>query len=345
MKNRLSIVLIAIVFCSCKSTELVYLSVQEPAPVTLPSYIKTVGVVNRTKPEDNMKAVEVVNKLFSLESVNLDREGALSSMNGLADELDKNNRFTDVKLIDIDLRTPAPGMFPSALSWEQVERICRDNNTEALFALELFDTNSQISYATSPTTVHTPLGDVPAIEHHASMLTTVKTGWRIYDPSSRNILDEHPIVRNITLSGSGINPVAAANAIIGRKDAVKETGRNTGYGYAQRILPYWLRVSRDYYVRGSDNFRIGRRKAQTGNWSEAGRLWKQETRNPDSKVAGRACYNMAIICEINGQLNEAIQWAQKSYEDYNNRLALHYVKILQNRKANNELLEGQQAHN
>ena len=49
-------------------------------------------------------------------------------------------------------------------------------------------------------------------------------------------------------------------------------------------------------------------------------IWQEETKSsPNGKLAGRACYNMAIIAEINGDLDGAIQWAQKSYENYNIR--------------------------
>jgi len=47
---------------------------------------------------------------------------------------------------------------------------------------------------------------------------------------------------------------------------------------------------------------------------------------------------MAIINEINGDIDAAIMWAQKAYEDYRVKIALGYVNILRNRKANNELL-------
>lgn len=81
--------------------------------------------------------------------------------------------------------------------------------------------------------------------------------------------------------------------------------------------------------------------AQTGNWDGAAKIWQQETTNADGKLAGRASYNMAIISEINGDLDGAIQWAQKAYENYNNRLALSYVNVLRNRKADNALLKAQ----
>jgi hypothetical protein len=101
-------------------------------------------------------------------------------------------------------------------------------------------------------------------------------------------------------------------------------------------------VYRDYYVKGTNNFKVARRKAQLGKWDEAGELWKKETTNPGAKIAGRACYNMAIINEINGDLPLAVEWAQKSYEDFNNKLALDYVRILENRIYKSELVKIQE---
>jgi hypothetical protein len=99
---------------------------------------------------------------------------------------------------------------------------------------------------------------------------------------------------------------------------------------------------RDYYVKGTNNFKIAKRKAQVGKWDEAGELWEKETDNRSSKIAGRACYNMAIINEINGDLDKALQWSQKAYEDYNVKLALRYTRILENRKYKNEVLKMQE---
>jgi hypothetical protein len=101
-------------------------------------------------------------------------------------------------------------------------------------------------------------------------------------------------------------------------------------------------VTRDYFVKGTNNLEIAKRKAQTGKWDEAGKLWELETENPKIKIAGRACYNMAIINEINGSLDDALGWAQKSWEDYKTRQALKYIRILENRKYNSELLKIQE---
>jgi hypothetical protein len=156
-------------------------------------------------------------------------------------------------------------------------------------------------------------------------------------------LDEFAVSRQLSFSGRGINPVAAAAAVMNRNEAVKEVANKVGQAYAQRIIPFWIRVSRDYYVRGTDNFVIAKRKAQTGNWDDAAKLWQKETSSSSKKIAGRACYNMAIISEINGNLDAAIKWAQRSYENYNNRLALRYVNILKNREVNKAIVQEQNA--
>ncbi len=340
-KKIFTFILVAIAFSACK-TDLVYMNIMEPAPVSMPPGIKTIGVINRSIASEETKKINVLDEVLSAEGPQLDKEGAKESINGLRDELLTNDRFTEVILLDdLNLTTTGAGVFPSALPWDVVEQICTQNHVDAIFSLEIFDTDTKVSYGNVPVKINTPLGTIPAIEHHATMITHVKTGWRIYDPFGKMILDEHAINKSLTFTGKGINPAVAAAGLIGRKDAVKQTANNVGHEYANGLLPYRIRVRREYYVKGSNNFVIAKRRAQTGNWDSAAELWKQETTNKKNSVAGMACYNMAIINEINGELDEAITWAQKSYEDYNNKLALEYVRILRNRKARAETLKRQ----
>lgn len=342
MKNSTLVLLILFVLSSCKTNEL-YLNVIEPAPVTIPSYIKKVGVINRSAPTDQTKALDIADKVLSLEGANLDAEAAMESIKGLSEELMNNNRFTEVKTLDkIDFRTSGVTAFPVPLTWDIVSQICKENGTDALFALEKFDTDTKLGYSNRKVDLKTPLGNIPALEHQSDMETIVKTGWRIYDPAGKAILDEFIYDEVVVFHGKGINPVAAAAGLIGRKEAIREVSGKAGHGYAMRIIPFELRVMRDYFVKGNENFKIAKRKAQTGNWNEAGELWEKETGNRDRKVAGRATYNMAIISEINGDVEGALDYARKSYEDYNNKLGIRYVRILENRLYKNEVLSMQE---
>ena len=70
---------------------------------------------------------------------------------------------------------------------------------------------------------------------------------------------------------------------------------------------------------------------QANDWKGASDLWLKHTSDSDSKMAGYACYNMALACEIDGDLETAIDWAKKAYVDHKNSKALNYMNILQRR--------------
>ncbi|MCD4793147.1 MAG: DUF6340 family protein [Bacteroidales bacterium] len=339
--TAISVLLISIILCSCSSKNLLTLSVTEPASVYISSNIKTIGIIDRSLPSEKNKKMDKLDKILSVEGKNLDKDGAHESVVGLFDELTNNNRFSEVKIIDnVDVRSPGLGIFPSALSWKTIEQICNENNVDAIFVLSFYDTDAKIDYKVVPIEIIGPLGvKVPAVEHHATIATLIKTGWRIYDPVNKLIQDEYLVNENVVLKGIGINPVKAAKAIMGRKEAVLQVSNEIGHNYALRILPYSIRVSRHYYVRGTNNFKTAKRRAQTGNWNGAAELWEKEVSNPKRKVAGRACYNMAIINEINGDLNAAVEWATKSYTDYKDKMALRYLNVLKYRIEKNKQLQ------
>ena len=342
MKNILILAVFAIAVSSCATQEL-YLNVTRPAPVTIAPEIKTVGIIDRSEPTDQTKSLDALDKVLSLEGAHLDSIGTREAIRGVTEELMANDRFNEVKqLSDMQFKTSGLGGMPSPLTWDQVTRICNDSGTQALFALEMYDTDTRISYSTGNTKVRTPLGDIPALTHNASMETLVKTGWRIYSPSDRAILDEYIVAESVVFAGTGINPVAAVAGIIHRKDAVKEVSRKAGHVYALRLIPYRLRVTRDYYVKGTSNFRVAMRRARLGRWDDAAELWELETRNPKRKVAGRAYYNMAIISEINGDIESALSWAQQAYSDFRIRRGLRYVRILENRQYDQDVLRYQE---
>lgn len=340
MKKLYFLLLIAVLSVSCKTSQL-SLTVVEPAPVTLPREIKKVGVINRSMPTDETKTLDIIDKALSLEGVDLDKDGAEQCIAGLTEELMNNQRFDEVKnLSDIDFRTPKLGdLFPVPLSWDIVDKICKERDAEALFSLEYYDTETRLNYSTGKTDVKTPLGiAIPALEHRASMETLVKTGWRIYYPAGRVIADEFRHVQSVVYTGRGVNPLVAVAGLTRRKDAVKEVSNAAGHDYALRLIPFEIRVMRDYFVKGTDNFKTAKRKAQMGKWDEAGLLWESETSNPLRKIAGRAYHNMGIISEINGDVDAALAWAQKAYEDCNIKKSRDYVRILENRLVKREIL-------
>lgn len=315
----------------------------EPARISIPPEVVKIGIINRSLPSKGNQAIDKIDKILSLEGLNLDKEGAESAVLGLFDELSQNDRFETITIIDsISVQRKGLGVFPATLKWEDVQQICDEFEVDVLFSLEFYDTDTKVDFELGVVSIPNQFGiDVSLPGHKVTLNTLLKNGWRIYDPRDRRLLDEFVSNDRIVSIGQGINPVKAIEAVIGRKEAVLQRSTNLGNLYGLDVRPFRKRISRNYFVRGTDNFRVAQRRAQTSDWEGAANLWELELNSPRQRIAGRAHYNMAIINEINGDLETALEWASKSYSDYRNRDGLRYVNILRNRMAEEHVLRQQ----
>ena len=327
----------------CSATNRLTISAVEPAAVYLAPETQNVAIINRSTASEAYAGVDAIDKILSAEGMKLDEKGADAAVDALRHELNADGRFTNVIIIDsLNLANKGLGVFPARLDWDYVDALCKKYKADVLFALEFYDTDTQASYALTSRNIPNSLGiNVKIPYHRVTLNTRINNGWRIYDPYGKLVLDEVASEQFVSAVGEGINPVKAVEAVIGREEGVIERSKYIGNQYAWRLRPVKKRVSRDYFVRGTDNFKVAKRRAQTGDWDGAAVLWEKELRNPKRKVAGRANYNMAIINEINGNLEKAIEWASRSYTEYRNKEALRYMHLLNYRAAEQAELERQ----
>lgn len=346
MKNliRLSLLMGALIILNaCGSTNRLTMSAGEPARISIPSDVMKIGIINRSVPSEENKVLDQIDKILSLEGLKMDKEGAEAAVTGVHDELTRFVRYDKVTIIDdIEVQRKGLSVFPAALSWDNIDRICEENDVDLLISLEFYDTDTKADVKAEMVMLPNSFGVKVKVPHtKVTLNTNIKNGWRVYYPPTKDILDEIASNNYVTSSGQGLNPVKAMEAVVGRKEAVLQNSTYIGNLYGLDTRAKSRRVTRDYFVSGTDNFVVGKRRAQTGDWQGAAQLWEQEVNNPKGKIAGRACYNMAIISEINGDLDMAMEWASKSYSDYNTNEALRYINILKNRMADERELDRQ----
>jgi len=335
-------ILIVILSFGCATNDLT-ISVTEPAPITIPATVAQIGIINRTNTVASNQIIQDIDDLATLEMLTVDSTAGLKAIDGLYQELQLNPRFTSVTVFSpMVMDNNVSDVFSPPLTQSQVTTICSDNNLDAIWVLEFFDTNTHVDYSIEPVTADVLGVKIKAVETQATAITEIKLGWRIYASTGDILYDEFPSVGRAVSSGRGINPLKAINAIVGQKNLVEKVCMQTGANYAKDLLPFTHRVGRIYYVKGSDNFKIGKRLGRAGKWDDAATYWEKEITNPKGKIAGRAYYNMAIISEINGDLDAAINWAEQSYTLFNNKKALRYLRVLRIRKDKNTLLMRQQ---
>ncbi|WKX75632.1 DUF6340 family protein [Zobellia laminariae] len=181
MKNLnrfLSAGAILLLLSSCVSTNKLTMGVTEPARISLPSNAVRIGLINRSIPSEENKVVDKIDKILSLEGLNLDKEGAESAVTGLFDELTRNNRFETITIInDTDIQRKGLGIFPAALNWQAVQEICDANNVDVLFSLEFYDTDTQVDYELTTVNIPNDLGIKAAFKAtKLPLIRQLKTG-------------------------------------------------------------------------------------------------------------------------------------------------------------------------
>ncbi len=343
MKNRnlyLLLTLLISFLASCKMTS-TGLQVLKPADVTVPEHIQKVAIVNRTRPDKENKTLNVVEGIFSGEGIGADKEGAEECIFGLRTALARTPRYEVVQPAGLNLKGTGTSVFPQPLSWPDVKKICEENKVDAVIALEAFDSDSRMHRDTRPVTVTNKDGSKSQVpEYLASLEMRLTCGWRIYDAKNEKIIDEHRSEAHRGFDSKGATPQAAESGLPWRRDAVKSTGQHAGDLYCYRIAPMWINVSRSYYKKGSDDLSDAAYFVRRGNWNDAIALWQKETGNADRKVAGRACYNMALASEKEGKLETALDWANKSFKN-GDKESPRYISILKGRIADQERLKDQ----
>ncbi|HLT50837.1 MAG TPA: DUF6340 family protein [Arenibacter sp.] len=318
---------------SCSATNNLTMGITDPAIVSIRKGASRVGIINRSLPSEGNKQLDKLDRILSAEGMQLDEKGAEAAILSLTEALQRSNKFEEIKVLESDPDTrKGSGFFPAGLSWETIDRLCRENGVDLIFELAYYDTDTQVAFKIGTGQLPNEIGlKVSVPMHEVSLNTQIKNGWRIYDPQIREIVDEIEYLDQFVSVGKGINPLKAVEAVTRRNESVVQYSKDMGNAYGLRLSPTKHRVSRDYFVRGTDNFVIAKRRAQTGDWEGGAQLWAKEVHHPKSKIAGRACYNMAIINEINGNLDAAMEWASKSYTDHGNKDALRYLDLLRYR--------------
>lgn len=257
IKSILAVIIVSLI-SSCSSMNSLTIPVTEPAPVYLPSSVKSVGILDRSLPTDKNRSMDEMDKYLSMEGKDLDKDAAEATVVGLFDELKGIGRFEDVKKIEnSEIKSPGMGVFPAPITWQQARQICSANNIDVIFTLAFYDTDGNVDVGANSVKIEGPMGvKIPAIETQITIDTEIKTGWRIYNPANEVILDEYILNDREISSGKGINPLKAAQAIIDRKESVLQVSNNIGHNYAVRILPYNTKVKREYFVKGTNNFEV-----------------------------------------------------------------------------------------
>ncbi|MBL7966829.1 MAG: hypothetical protein JNK09_07495 [Prolixibacteraceae bacterium] len=131
---------------------------------------------------------------------------------------------------------------------------------------------------------------------------------------------------------------------------LNEASYKLAYCLAEQISPRWTAVSRSYYYSKNLTMLKAEEYAQKNEWMRAAEIWNTKTAVNNRKLAAKACFNMALACELEGKSELALDWvnksrttARKSNTGHQN-LCRQYLDILKQKLKDNDILKVQMGY-
>lgn len=335
MKTIIPALFLAFSLGSCmRSTSL---QILQPAQLTVPEHINTIAIIDRSKPSNGW--LNVLEGVFTGEAIGQDRRSRMEAVSGLTDALTRTPRF-QVKNTGIEMTgSKAGGNLPRPLDWDEIERICKQYGTDAVVAIESFDSDNSSSATRQVTKRKDKNGkEFSEVVYNARQRTGVHIGWRTYDPQRKVIFDEYVTDDFLERTATGDTERRALENLPHQVDVTRDVAFNVGIEYGARIAPIYVNVSRDYFVKAKGYKTLMKqagRHFENRNMEQATNMWKKiiaEAGTKNKKAAGRAAYNMAVASEVSGNLDIALDWAQRAWAEFGNKEARQYVHTLKQRQ-------------
>ncbi|HAH22738.1 MAG TPA: hypothetical protein DCL77_03060 [Prolixibacteraceae bacterium] len=322
--------LIAWTVGSCKSYYTA-LTIETPRPAKeeLPSDIQSITLMNRSlnnqflmHREDSLQLYFYRNG-YQLSAIVLDSMAADTTIRALAGLMFESGRYDVVVPIRRNFQRSLPyDSIPDTLNPVLVSQLCRQYNTDALMVMEQFATKVMTDY-TEDRYVDRYSGTNYSL--YASLDLKYDALFRIYKPGSKT--REIKLSDTINWESDDITQLRLFSKLPTVKQALINAGIKIALDVDDKISPSWIPEKRGYYVFNQKSD-LGRRFINENNTDEAKTFWMDKAQSTNKKIRSRAEFNLALASELEGNVDQAIEWGLKSfYTQYDYRTEVYLKKL------------------
>lgn len=324
------------IFVSCK-TNYVYLTIEnaQSAKDEFPDDIQSVTLMNRSMsnqfqnyPEDSLQMYFYRNN-YQLAKIVLDSTAADTTMKALAALMFESGRYDVV--IPVERNIPRPISFeqlPDTLTRDNVSEICTRFNTDALMVLERFYIKTMADLSVNRN-VETESGWTKSYD--ATLDLKYSALFRIYKPGTKTLVREIAINDTIYWESSDFTLERLLSKLPSVKQALISAGIKIALDADNRLSPNWVPEKRGYFLFKANDDQ-GKKFMTNNDYGQAGKYWTEMAQSDNKRIRSKAEYNLALLSELNGDLDKAIEYGLKSYYSYYRYQTETYLKRLEARK-------------
>lgn len=307
---------------SCKTYRVFNIDVLEPADIIVPQSVNHLIVAPNNFPQRSDKkhtVYEIYDNLF-YDTLYYDTAIARAGIEQLAGLLNYNLRFSATALEAPGLQLPDhPNDFTSG-DISKLRALCEEHDADAIILLSDMDKYLEYDVYSSY------LG--AAISFYSVYLNT---RWMFINPYESELIDNRLIRDTLFYEVDGVFGTTSPALYMTGRDLLLAAADEAAMDYGLRITPHYVQTPRVIFKSGNREIRGGFKKAVEGAWREAATFWRNALTDPDPVNRARASFNLALASEMEGLLQPALLWAEKSYAHFPDELSQTYISILQER--------------
>lgn len=330
------VVLAVMLMVSCKSYYTA-LTIENalPAKDELPADIQSITLMNRSMNdqfenynEDSLQ-VYFYRKGYQLSKIVLDSIAADTTIRALADLLFESGRYDVVVPVDRNIsRNFSYEFTPDTLSPDFVDKICKAYETDALMVLERFSTKVMADFTTEKYQDAT-FGF--SNSYYATLDLKYDALFRIYKPGTKTLIKEVATSDTIYWESADYTQLRLFGQLPSIKQALISAGIKVALDVDGKLSPTWIPEKRGYFLFSSKDDQ-GQKLMNENNYEEAGKYWATLAGSKNKKIRSKAEFNLALINELNGDIDAAIDWGLKSFYSFYRFQTETYLKKLKSRK-------------
>ncbi len=325
-----------ITMISCKSNyAILTIENSQPAIAELSNDVQSITLMNRSMNnqfqnhrEDSLQ-MYFYRKGFQLSSIVLDSTAADTTIRALAALMFDSGRYDIVVPNELNLkRNVSYEILPDTLNPDQVSEICKKFNTDALMVLERFSTKTMADFSAEK---YQDANAELVNSYYATLDLKYDAFFRIYKPGEKTLLKEIAISDTIYWESADYTQKGLFGKLPSVKQALINAGIKVALDVDSKVSPSWITEKRGYFLFKNKDDR-GQQFMNENNYEEAGKYWAFMAKSTNKNVRSKAEYNLALINELNGDLDKAIEYGLKSfYSQYRLQTEI-YLKKLEARK-------------
>ena len=328
--------LTGIALTSCKSNyAIITIENMQHAKEELSPDIQSITLMNRSMNsqfrnynEDSLQ-MYFYRKGFQLSNIVLDSTAADTTLKALAELMFESGRYDMVIPLERNFKRKISfGTLPDTLRPDQVREICTNFKTDALMVMERYVTKVMADYSEER---YMDAAAGHSSSYNATLDLKYNASFRIYKPGAKTLVKEIELSDTIYWESADYTQERLFSKLPSVKQALINAGIKVALDVDSKLSPSWVSEKRGYFLfKNKDD--QGQQFMNENKYDEAGKYWEEMAKSINKKIRSKAEYNLALINELNGDIDKALEFGLKSfYSKYRFQTEI-YLKKLEARK-------------